>query len=407
MILTSSIQIDILPSITTVGGLCMRGRIYPRGSCPFCGGTFIENANGYFCPTHLTQPKRFYIRLYSKELHKHVYLYSDSRGNAFSSYEQAERILTKIRAEIDAGNFDITRYVAEKLKPLRFTNWSNEWLRKKSIEVEIKRKTPAYLKTLRVYIRKFQDFFEDEDIREIGAKRINDFYLSLGCSPKYAWNIMSALHKILNDALRWKDIHEMPAFPKFEVPENNMETIDLDQQDAIINAIPNLMDRAFILFTAREMVRPSETRAIQWGDLDLKHDRVTIRRHFSLNEIRPTTKAKRIKILPLDGEVKEILQSLPRHLTSPFVFWKMNGRPFSESWARKLWKRISLSFGINISLYQGTRHSSATEAADRVGIDKVQEFLYHTNRKMTERYAQKNPERLRNVLRRKVTSDTE
>ena len=34
--------------------------------------------------------------------------------------------------------------------------------------------------------------------------------------------------------------------------------------------------------------------------------------------------------------------------------------------------------GIKIPFYQGTRHSRAIEAANRVGMDKVQEFLGHT-----------------------------
>jgi hypothetical protein len=59
----------------------------------------------------------------------------------------------------------------------------------------------------------------------------------------------------------------------------------------------------------------------------------------------------------------------------------------------------SKKLGIDVSLYQGTRHSSATAATDRAGIDGVQEFLHHTNRKMTERYVKANPDRLRKVLR--------
>jgi len=148
------------------------------------------------------------------------------------------------------------------------------------------------------------------------------------------------------------------------------------------------------------MVRPSETRALFWEDLDFEHDRVVIRRHFSLNELRETTKSKRIKVLPLDREVRKALPRLPRHITSPFVFQK-NGRPYSESYARKLWNRIASEIGVKISFYQGTRHSSATEAANRVGMDKVQEFLGHTRSAMTKRYARINSEGLRPVLREK------
>lgn len=373
------------------------GRIYARGKCPLCGQNFQLVENNLICPIHLIPPRRVYISI------KHKNIFSDPKGHPFYTYEQAKRYLDRMRTEIDEHKFDLSHYVSQHLKPLQFTNWSNSWLAKKTKEVELKRKSPSYLKSLGVYLNKFQSFFGKTDIRDINAKMIEEFYLSLNHSPKYVWNIMSALHKMLNDAKRWEDIRgDVPLFPSFEIPEPETKTIDLDDQDKIISGIPDQMDRVFILFTAREMVRPSETRALQWDDIDLKHDRVTIRRHFSINQIRPATKAKQIKILPLDGEVKNSLSYLPLHISSPFVFWKGKmGRPFSESWARKVWKRVSREMGIEISLYQGTRHSSATEAVNRVGIDATQEFLHHTNRAMTKRYAKINPEGLKKVLRKK------
>jgi integrase len=103
-------------------------------------------------------------------------------------------------------------------------------------------------------------------------------------------------------------------------------------------------------------------------------------------------------VLPLDREVKDALLRLHRHITSLFVFQK-NGRRCSESYARKLWNRITSEVRIEISFYQGTRHSSATEAVNRVGMDKVQEFLGHTRSAMTKRYAKMNTDGLKPVLR--------
>jgi integrase len=124
-----------------------------------------------------------------------------------------------------------------------------------------------------------------------------------------------------------------------------------------------------------------------------------IRRHFSLNELRETTKSKRIKVLPLDPTVKDALTRLPRHITSPFVFHK-RGNAYSESYGRKLWNRTIAALGIKISFYQGTRHSSATEALNRTNLDLVRQFLGHTRPAMTEKYAKQNPEGLKAVLRK-------
>lgn len=380
-------------------GFTMKGGVYTKEKCPVCGERFVKTVNDFLCPTHQTRPRRVYIQLYSKELHKRINLFSDLRGNPFSSYEQAERILTKIRAEIDARTFDPSRYVPQKLKPLRFLNWSQRWYEDREIEAQKGLISPSYLKTLRVYLHAFQDFFQDTDIRDIGTRKVREFYLSLNGSPKYIFNIMSCLHKMVQDAFDNEEIGKKPKFPKIEVSEPDIKIIDLDVQDKIIAKIPDQTDRTFILFLARLMLRPCEPRALYWDDVDFKHHRVTIRRHYSLNTIRPATKSKNIKVLPLDGELEQALLALPRHLTSPFVFWKKNGHPFSESWARKLWRRVCNEMGVEIQLYQGTKHSSATELADREGVDMAQEFLYHTNRATTKRYVKANPERLRKGLR--------
>ena len=41
-----------------------------------------------------------------------------------------------MRTEVDGGTFDSSRYVSQKLKPLRFVNWSKAWLERKVIEAE-------------------------------------------------------------------------------------------------------------------------------------------------------------------------------------------------------------------------------------------------------------------------------
>jgi integrase len=79
-----------------------------------------------------------------------------------------------------------------------------------------------------------------------------------------------------------------------------------------------------------------------------------------------------MKVLPLDGDVKEALLKLPRHITCPFVFQK-NGQ-----------------------------HYSITAAVERAGYDDVQEFVGHANRAMTKRYGRMNVKRLERVLRPKM-----
>lgn len=401
MRLTSVLTNDTLISQTRErSDFCMKGGIYSKERCPVCGKNFQHAENDLLCPDHRTRPRRYYIAMYNRELGRNLVLCSDpTRRLPFSSYEMAYRILEKIRSEIDAHAFDLSRYVQAKLRPLQFSTWADEWLRKKEILVEKKVRTPSYLKELKRFVEIYKGFFGEMDIRDIGNKVIDDFFLSIRGKPKYQANILSCLHKMLADAMDWGDIKVMPKFPKIEVPEYDFQPIDLETQDLIINSIEDKMDRAYILFCAREMVRPSETRALCWDAVDLAHNKVTIKRHFSLSELWTATKSRAIKVLPLDPDVKVLLEGLPRHIKSPFVFHKEDGRPYSESYARKLWNRITGEMGIRISLYQGTRHSSATEAATRVSMDVISEFLGHTSQRMSRRYVKQNADRLKGALR--------
>ena len=104
--------------------------------------------------------------------------------------------------------------------------------------------------------------------------------------------------------------------------------------------------------------------------------------------------------LSTTGKLKKIFRG-PYATSNHLLFFQKNGRSYSESCARKLWNRLTSEMGVKISFYQGTRHSSATEAVNRVGMDRVQEFLGHTRSAMTKRYAKMNPEGLKSVLREK------
>jgi len=131
--LTSQIGSATIPN---PGGWNMSndGRIYPRGRCPICGGAFKPIDNDLICPVHLTRPKRAYIQIQSRNI------FSDPKGHPFYSYEQAKRYLDRMRTEIDEKTFDLSRYLAHKLKPLQLQNWSKTWLEKKEKEVDLGRK---------------------------------------------------------------------------------------------------------------------------------------------------------------------------------------------------------------------------------------------------------------------------
>ncbi len=104
-------------------------------------------------------------------------------------------------------------------------------------------------------------------------------------------------------------------------------------------------------------------------------------------------------MVPLDETWKELYLSHPTSIDpSAFVFQR-NGKPLFMTWALKKWREAADKGRYpRISLYQGTRHSIASQAINRdVPLFAVSKFLGHSNLKMTERYSHLNTSGFRKV----------
>ena len=106
----------------------------------------------------------------------------------------------------------------------------------------------------------------------------------------------------------------------------------------------------------------------------------------------------RVNWLPLHPEVKKLILELPRGI-SGFVF-KFRGKPYSEKLPRKTWERACKKLGVrDLTLYQGTRHSVASDAVQRgVSLYDVMDALRHKDIRTTMRYAHMKMEGKQRVL---------
>ena len=70
-----------------------------------------------------------------------------------------------------------------------------------------------------------------------------------------------------------------------------------------------------------------------------------------------------------------------------YVF-HLNGRPFSIQRVQKWWRRAATAAGIDIPLYQGTKHSMGCRARlEGVPLDVIQDWFGHKSAASTRRYA--------------------
>jgi integrase len=324
---------------------------------------------------------------------------------SFHSRQHAEWTLSQIHGELENGTFDPDFYSKTKKSLHSFSVYAEEWLRTCQRRVDLGKLSKDHFCHLRHYVNDlFIPAFGNTNITELRGKDINRFYLTLEKGPKTVYNIMTALHKLFNDAHDGEVIQQVPKFPAdlkaSQLPEPRTRWATEEVQEAIFAELePD--DLFFIMFQACHGTRTGETRALTHEDLDLQNDVVTICKAFSGNDLRHT-KTKRIRQIPLDPVWKEIYLSRPRNINPAAFVFTRDGKPYSRTWAWRKWSEACEKAGVpNLTLYCGTRHSVASQAANRgVPIYSIAKFLGHSSLKVTERYARLDMSPLRAVLRK-------
>ena len=328
---------------------------------------------------------------------KGLNIYCDKVHQTFYSKEHAATTLIQILGEIKQGVFDPDFYSKRRKSIYSFSVYAEQWLLNFQTLVEAGKRSPGTLKKYTSYIESdFRPFFKEISLLDILPGHIKQYYLEIiQLHPKTIYNKLACLHKILVDAKDDGLIQQVPKFPielKVDtLPKPLIKWADMDIQDAILAKVPKTVYPA-IFFQMTHATRTGETRALQRKHIDVENETVLIEQAFVGRELR-ATKTKNRELLPLDPEFKRIFLQMGKGFPEDFVFVKQSGRgkgkPYSESYFRKVWNMARDKAGVShITLYQGTRHSFASQAVNRgVPLNIIQRFLRHESPKMTERYA--------------------
>jgi integrase len=343
---------------------------------------------------------------------KGINIYCDKSHQSFYSKEHAEATLVQILGEIKQGTFDPDFYSKKRKSILSFSNYTAQWLIDFKKLVDADKRSPSTFNKYKSYVEnEFNPFFKETSLLDLTAWNIKQYYLTIiKLHPKTIFNKLAALHKILADSRDEGLIQIVPMFPielkTGTLPEPVIKWADVDIQDMILKEIPEEVYPA-IFFQMTHATRTGETRALQRKHIDVNRDTVLIEQALVGNEVR-STKTKNSGLIPLDPEFKKIYLKMEKGFPDDFVFKKKKGRgkgkPFSESYLRKMWIKAREKTGVEkITLYEGTRHSLASQAINKgVPLSTIQKFLRHESPKMTERYAHLKTESLRIAQRGRI-----
>ena len=329
---------------------------------------------------------RWYVQIYWQGTRYKIWKYN---GDPIWHEKPAEKLLSKIRAEIDEGTFQPRSYFPDN--PLSVSEYSKQWLQ----VIDVKHNT---LKDYSYSIRRFIiPFFGSKDLRTIRYNDIMEFHKRIPRCEKGKYNVVSCLRTMMRWAWRNEDIPRVPPFPKIskgELPE--IEYLTLEQQGIVLSNIPE-RNRPIFMVGMEYGFRIGELRAIQWDCVT--DDEIIIRRAFAENQLMESTKSNKKRVYGLTPYVKQILKSMTM-TANTFVFTREDGKPYTDKNLNEVWSKACENAGIRkIKLYNAMRHSLGCQLLDRgFEFDKVQKVLGHTNPEMTKRYAKRSNESITQML---------
>jgi integrase len=161
----------------------------------------------------------------------------------------------------------------------------------------------------------------------------------------------------------------------------------------LVASRPNPFLHAWILVSVSTGLRISET-------LTLRHDRIGGDGQVTINSVQ--TKSKRKRIVALSSRAMEAVSELPRHWTSPFVFWSRQTGKAVHASTVELWFRAAVEkCGLDAVCAHGDKrlrphdlrhtHASLADAAG-ISLKSLRDQLGHADSRTTERYMHREQE---------------
>lgn len=341
-------------------------------------GSKTPKGGGYMKGSYHFDSKsnRYLVSIYWRGHRYKIFSYN---GDPIYHAKTAEKLLNKIRAEIDDGIFQPKSYFPES--PLSISKYGLQWLR----VIDVSKKTlKGYTTAVNRYIN---EYFKDTDIRHIRHNDLMEFYKWISGSQKWKYNVMGVLRTMLRSAYKNEDLMRMPPFPKLVYDtQEEIRYLTMEQQEQVLNVIPE-QHQAIFKVAMEYGLRVGEARALKKDCVT--EDEIIIKRTFSDNDLMERTKTKLIRKYKITSYVRTILDSMPPRFS--FMFVRDDGNPYTNKDLNKIWHQACKNVQIEIKLYNAIRHSLGCQLLNEGrDLSLVQEILGHTRSEMTKRYAQRS-----------------
>lgn len=220
--------------------------------------------------------------------------------------KEAQAYLNKVLRERDMGIF------SEPSKEL-FSTYLERWLEIAVKPRVMKRTYEDYRDLVRRYI---DPKLGDTKLSQLTPLQIQSFYNDMtakGLSPRTVRYTHSVLRNALDQAVKWKMLHQNPAqyvdLPRQKKTE--MKALSPEQAQRFLEEAVDSRWYAFFSLLLTTGMRPGEALGLKWDDVDYKQGRVSIKRAMTRGgQLEEPKTAKSRRSIPIP---KSVVQDLRNH----------------------------------------------------------------------------------------------
>jgi integrase len=310
----------------------------------------------------------------------------------FESRDHAVGVLAQIRALV--ANGDSVQQAIARFRPMEcpedfVENRVAEYLEHWRGLVDKSKRSPATLREIERYAQREGKgtrgawaYWYGQNAKQIPNGAVEDWHAWLcdrGIGATTQGHVSDAFRSFLR-RLEWRgEIDRVPNFPAIERPEYAPRTISLSRRDRIFEAIPYERRGAFLI-AACLLMRPREIRACELGDYDIETNTLLVNKAFKgqgiHDVVRSTKEGTSTRREVWDDATRDWIlwrlkqttdeQRLRGEATA--LFWNPRANDPRKGWSetrlRYQWRDACETVGVRISLYEGTKHSTATALAE-------------------------------------------
>jgi len=359
---------------------CRRRVSLKKDSCPGCGLSGLKKRPGkvYWIEYYDFDGKRRRERIgSSKEA-------AEARLAEVKKLKAEKRFIPgKFQGVIRLGDFYLKHYLPYCEKHNR-PRW-------------VKRKRDVW----RLY---FAPFFGPETrLKDITPSRIESYKqwrLSQGARGPTVNRELAILKNAYSMAEKWGFVDSNPVKRVKFFEENRDRWYFLSKEEArrLLDNLP-FETRPIFEFLLATGLRLSNVLRLRWDQVDLRAGLLRVE--------GSETKNRKELILPLSKWALEVLKRQPRHIKSPYVFCRPDGKPYSYIYQgfKNALVRAELPSHIRIHDLRHTFASWAIEAG--VDIRTLKDLLGHATLTMVLRYSHLSLEHKRQAVNRVNLADTD